>query len=407
MTNAEVIDLARVGNNKQVHRETDCKGGTLLHVTFAGESFVICKDSRHKLTHAYGTDMDYVIEYLPKSPVTIEKPHSLDGKDFTCKPVSFDPSPELHQTSTSTASWFETATKVTNVLRGITRKKELGDSSCGCQMEQKPCLFVHGLGMPFEWPMTPTFPLYFGSVQDHMPCCSSTHFVHFNTFENGWTNPAMQSDFCSAALNVSGSSGQTIGKIILVTHSMGNLIAAGAVASNVCNMSDDVSWISSAGPMIGSKSANLLDRECGEKGLIQIITKPLELLGFCPPTPAMRSCFHYESVDIEMQNKFDAAVQVRAKYVTKTICGTDPYGLNDAFAMAMKIVGEWTNHSDLSDGMVSLESCQAGIGSAGFGPYTNSYNYLATINHLDDAFRSGDGWWGSDRKPLKWLECAL
>jgi hypothetical protein len=408
LSTSKVVDAASFGSEVSINVENHCPEGNLLHLSFAGESFVFCKSPNHQLTNGYGHDMDFSVEYLESAPI-IEKPQPLDGQEFTCEAISYRETSEKPSTDSLTTSLFERSTTALNLVRGVPRVANLDGSSCRCKSERKPCLFVHGVAQPFRGSMSDSFNFWWGDIHEHAPCCTSTKFVHFNTMQNGWTNPEIQRDFCEAALNVSGSKDSTIGKIILVTHSMGNLITAASVATGICNMSSDVTWISAAGPMIGSRSANLFDKECGSKGWIQMITKPLKMLGLCPPTPAFLSLLDYGSSDPKKKEMYDAAVKVRAKYATKVICGTDSYGLNTMFSLAFKIVGNWTDHGGINDGLVSLESCQAGMDleSDLFGRDINSKHYLSAVNHLDAGFRHGDGWWGNDRKPVKWFECAL
>ncbi|ETV85227.1 hypothetical protein H257_03039 [Aphanomyces astaci] len=93
------------------------------------------------------------------------------------------------------------------------------------------------------------------------PCCSSVRFARIETINRGWDHPSLQDDFCAAAMNVSGSTySERIDKLILVAHSMGNLIASGALASGRCNMAKNVHWISIAAPMEGTKSSNCIEK---------------------------------------------------------------------------------------------------------------------------------------------------
>ncbi|OQR88403.1 hypothetical protein ACHHYP_06834 [Achlya hypogyna] len=67
----------------------------------------------------------------------------------------------------------------------------------------------------------------------------------------------------------------------------------------------------------------------------------------------------------------------------------------------------WNNDGTLHDGVVSFPSCSVGFGNFDTDAANSNANYKASINHLDTSFRNGDGWWGADRKPLKWFECSL
>jgi hypothetical protein len=405
---SKVIDAASFGREVLVNVENNCPDGHLLQLSFAGESFVFCKSPNHKITNGYGQDMDLKVEYIESVPI-IEKPQTLDGQAFTCEAIPLTKITE--KPSRSKTTWTDFSREVLKFLRGVPRVAHLGESSCGCKSEKKPCLFVHGLGHFNDHSyITDTHSKTWGNIQEHAPCCTITKFVHFDTIKKGWTDPEIHRDFCDAALNMSGSVNNTIGKLILVSHSMGNLIISGSVANGACNMSSDVTWISAAAPMLGSKSANLLDKECTNPSArwIEVLSMPLKRLGLCPATPAFRSMFYYQATtDPRKKEMFDAAVQVRAKYATKIICGLDSWGINTALSLVFKSVGDRSHHDGAHDGLVSQESCQAGVDPNKFSSDPWSSYYTAKINHYDASFRYGDGWWGIDRKPLKWFQCAL
>ncbi|CAK4916374.1 unnamed protein product, partial [Aphanomyces euteiches] len=64
-----------------------------------------------------------------------------------------------------------------------------------------------------------------------------------DTVSRGWDDASLQQEFCNLALQVAtGNNGKTIGNLILSTHSMGNMIAAGALVNNKCQFSSGVTW---------------------------------------------------------------------------------------------------------------------------------------------------------------------
>ncbi|CAK4650200.1 unnamed protein product, partial [Aphanomyces euteiches] len=132
----------------------------------------------------------------------------------------------------------------------------------------------------------------------------------------------------------------------------------------------------------------------------------LNLVGQCPAQPGYLSLLHQSTVDANRKNQFLAILSKRAQYVSKIVCGTSAVGLVTTDA-ALKIVGDLSKHDAANDGLVDINSCQAGYGTKGFGTTTSSANYQAALNHRDITFRNGDGWFGDDRKPIKWFECAL
>ncbi|KAH9147129.1 hypothetical protein AeRB84_009188, partial [Aphanomyces euteiches] len=122
--------------------------------------------------------------------------------------------------------------------------------------------------------------------------------------------------------------------------------------------------------------------------------------------PGYLSLLHQSSVDANRKNQFLAIQSKRAQYVSKVACGTSAVGLITVDS-ALQIVASLSKHDSANDGVVDINSCQAGYGTSGFGTSYSNSNYQAALNHLDMSFRNGDGWFGDDRKPIKWFECAL
>ncbi|KDO22741.1 hypothetical protein SPRG_12168 [Saprolegnia parasitica CBS 223.65] len=389
----------------------DCPDGKLLHVSFAGESFVFCNSKNNLLTHATGTDLDISVEYLsdPTLVPEMEIPVLPNGEPLTCAAVVADSVLPVAK------SLMQTSSDVASYVAGYERSTVINKASCGCKMgKKKPCLFVHGVGETEAGPMTPTFPSGWGNIQEHAPCCSSVQFIHLETTNHRWDDASTQQDFCDAALRVSKATStngtKELGSMILVTFSMGNLIASSAVANNKCSIGKDVTWVSIAGPMQGSKTANLLANKCAAGGWGNAIIKyVLKQVGFCPVQQAYDSLKHQTTVGAHMQAKFVAAQAVRQKHVTRVLCGTNAVGLTSLTSAAIGVVGKMSQHDSPDyDGVVDFTSCAVGIDPRKFGTSAEtSFHFKASINHLDASMRYGDGWWGCDRKPVKWFECAL
>ncbi|EQC29257.1 hypothetical protein, variant [Saprolegnia diclina VS20] len=382
----------------------DCLGGKWLQLRFAGETFVFCKSPTHMLTHAISEDLDMTIEYIsdPSQIPSLAVPPPPNESLLECPLLSgYSRLPTLPAALQSPAAL--------NDLPVEPRIARLGAASCQCKLAQKkPCLFVHGLGKPFASDPTNSDGLEWGSIQNHAPCCSSTTFVHFETWKHGWNNDEIQNQFCDTARRASLSSSTTIQDLILVTYSMGNLVAGGAVATGKCSFGSGISWISIAGPMQGSKTANLLERKCKEGGWNIPLKGLLELITLCPMTDALKSLKDMSTVDATLQASYRAAQVIRAKYATKLLCGSSPFGLVSVYAPVLSLVSKLTHHDDVNDGVVAFSSCAAGFSKSSFSTnFADDGNYLASVNHLDNSFRLGDGWWGADRKPTKWFECAL
>ncbi|KDO27598.1 hypothetical protein SPRG_06866 [Saprolegnia parasitica CBS 223.65] len=374
---ASLTDAIVVAN---VNGQTvDCPSGKLLQLQFAGEAFIFCNSETNKLTKAVGTDLDMTIEYLsdPTLLPDFDVPQVVGKAPLDCPVVVSD-----------------AAVRSSERLRTATPEFFWSSASCGCKGPKKPCLFVHGVGEKSS------------DVQKHAPCCSSVKFAHYESVKRAWNNPSTQTEFCDTALKVGSSGGKTIDNMILVTFSMGNLVASGAVATGKCSIGKGVTWVSIGGPMQGSKAANLLEQKCAGNGWDIVLKGILGLIGYCPATPAYLNMRHQNTANAALVSDYQAAQRVRQQYVTKVLCGVNSFGLVSTDAIALSVVGALVKHDTQHDGVVDFNSCSVGIG--GFQTSaSSSANYKASVNHLDTSFRHGDGWWGADRKPLKWFECAL
>ncbi|ETW04222.1 hypothetical protein H310_04560 [Aphanomyces invadans] len=388
---------------------TLCPSGKLLQLSFAGESFVFCNGLDNKLQRATSDDLDVVIQYV-SDPTKLPDLAAPSGANGTA-PLDC---PIVVPTDVPVApvpSYVETASMVLNAATGPTRSFTIKTSSCECRRSPQPCLFVHGIGVSTSGPIVDSFEKYWGTIHEYAPCCSSTKFVQFDTVSQGWTDPTLQKAFCNAALQTSrGAKQNTVGSLILVAHSMGNLIAGGAVASGMCQFSSEVTWMSLSAPMQGSQTTNLLSTKCAatnnwsDQGFAAV----LGLAGLCPSPRAYVQLQHQTTVASDMQSKYLQAQAVRRARAAHVLCGTDSFGLVSAMSIPLAVVGAMSGHSDhVHDGVVDLTSCMAGISGDGVGDDSSNFHYMAAVNHLDTSFRYGDGWWGYDRKPQKWFECAL
>ncbi|EQC28891.1 hypothetical protein SDRG_13401 [Saprolegnia diclina VS20] len=281
-----------------------------------------------------------------------------------------------------------------------TPKRCVGEATCACKGKKKPCLFVHGVGNKDSSAPTPTFSDTWGDVQNSAPCCSSFAFAHYESVRRGWTRPEVQTEFCNTALSIGTSGGKTIDNVILVTFSMGNLVAAGAIANDVCKLGDGVTWVAIAGPMQGSKAANLLEKKCSACGMDGA------LFGLCPVTEPYFQMKAEDTVDANLKKAFQDA-QTARKRANKVLCGINSSGLASLASPVLSSIGaEAFPPGTLQDGVVDFDSCSVGFSKFSTDAEAGA-NYKASINHFDTSFRNGDGWWGADRMPVKWFECAL
>ncbi|ETV71790.1 hypothetical protein H257_12936 [Aphanomyces astaci] len=370
-----------------------------------GESFVFCNSAANELAFAVGQDMDISIEYLadPSQLDSIQVPSTANEVALDCPSISQSSHPATLWTAPPMTRSLARATMETLTSNRILSVKD--KSACACKGAKKPCLFVHGTGEDAAGPPTSSFSSYWGDVSS--PCCSSSTFVHLDTVSQGWDDAALQHEFCKAAADVATqSSSGAIGGLILVTHSMGNVIASGAIASNVCTFSKDVTWVSLASPQQGSQVANLLQQQCLKGGWSNILKVPLSWVGYCPPGRAYLSLQHQSTVNATEQAAFAAGQRARQEHVSHAACGVSAFGLNSIYSAPLAIVDKMASHASASDGFVDYNSCSVGLNTNDFGG-TSSKHYVGPLNHADLSFRTGDGWWGDNRKPLKWFQCLL
>ncbi|KAH9182048.1 hypothetical protein AeNC1_015977 [Aphanomyces euteiches] len=130
------------------------------------------------------------------------------------------------------------------------------------------------------------------------------------------------------------------------------------------------------------------------------------MAGLCAVNAGYSSLLHQSTVDANRVHDLEAIQSKRAQHVSKLACGTSSTGLLSVYS-GLQVVSTLSKHDTVNDGVVDVISCQAGYGSSKFGTTYTSSNYEAVLNHFDLTFRHGDGWFGKNRKPVKWFECAL
>jgi hypothetical protein len=298
-----------------------------------------------------------------------------------------------------------------SVLTGQPRRSMLAQASCTCSGGTKACLFVHGTGHTGDGTVYDSYSDYWGDIATDAACCSSTRFIKMDTTNNAWYSDTLAQQVCTAALAmVSSTDKMAMQGIALVSHSMGNLIVASAIMKSLCGIDTSTSkWISLAGPMQGSMSANLAIDVCsiGSDAAVSVLTA----LGLCPLSVAT-SALAYDATDdstAALNSYYTQAAAVYTTYVTSNMCGVSSSGLMEASFTEYVALDVASKHaSDDNDGVVEISSCRNGLSAS---LYSTSYDggnyYKASINHKDATFYNGNGWYGSDRKPVKWFNCQF
>ncbi|RLN48386.1 hypothetical protein BBJ28_00006833 [Nothophytophthora sp. Chile5] len=404
----EALASATAVSTVDTTQDISCTNGTWLSTTFADESFVLCTgaDAEDGNFTVYGEDLSIAFEYLTED-VTISKPTSAPEG---CEAV-IDDSVEL---ATLGQLYGITLSGSRRVLAEEAASVSLASSSCSCQGTPRPCLFFHGMDVEADGGIVDSYS-FFGDIKEHAPCCSSFSFAILNTVDYEWYNDTLQQKACDAAMNVStGStdSGSTvINDLIVVAHSMGNNMFAGALATEKCSIGENVDWIALSGPMKGSMGSDFIYEVCDGGNWAQDLLAELGgLIGQCPGTTTRRSLVYDggDYCDAEMSARYAAARTVHEKYVSAGICGTTYSGLLSSEYAGLLAGGLIIpHHSSENDGIVEFQSCIGNFDSSSFEADYSSTWYAAALNHADTTFHNGEGLFSKAKKPLKWFECLL
>ncbi|OWY98474.1 hypothetical protein PHMEG_00030756, partial [Phytophthora megakarya] len=285
-------------------------------------------------------------------------------------------------------------------------------SDCECMSTPRPCIFLHGLGNPNDDVLQDTPEKTkdkFGDIHGHAPCCSTIKYGVVNTNDAGWRNDTLQQRYCDLSLSMSPTSDRAAGIIdntIIVTHSMGGLVIAGALAKGKCRFSKTTSWVALSPPMTGSMAADYLIESCHEDN--NVAAAFYGLFGQCPMSKSRKSCT-YQGGKHSSQSIDDAYVKAQEAYrgnVTAAMCSDSFFGLFSKYQASCILAGSVVPHiSSKNDALVEFQSCLGGLDEMLFGSdYMNRF-YRPQLNHADTAFLNGDGLFKDSQKPMKWFEC--
>ncbi|KAG1697041.1 hypothetical protein DVH05_017427 [Phytophthora capsici] len=404
----EAIASATAVSTVNTDQTISCNNGTWLSTTFAGESYVLCTgaDADDGNFTVYGEDLSISFQYLEED-VTISKPTNAPSD---CSAVS-DGSVAL---SSLGQLYGITMPSSLRALKEESEAVHLASSTCTCQSTPRPCLFFHGMDVKADGGIVDSYS-FFGDIKEHAPCCSSFSFAILNTVDYEWYNDTLQQKACNAAMSVSTGktdSGSTeINDLIIVAHSMGNNMLAGALATGKCSIGSNVDWVDLSGPMKGSMGSDFLHQICDGGNVFQNILAELGgLIGQCPGTTTRRSLVYDGGnyCDSECSARYAAARAVHKKYVTASMCGTTYSGLLSGEYAGLLAGGLLIpHHSSKNDGIVEFQSCIGDLDSSSFKTTYSTTWYAAALNHADTTFHNGEGLFSSAKKPLKWFECLL
>eukprot|EP00644_Phytophthora_capsici_P013250 jgi/Phyca11/560970/estExt2_Genewise1.C_PHYCAscaffold_51041 len=384
----------------------DCASGRVFKVTVHGVDFALCSSSSGFSMH--GTDMDIKVGFLEErvdiiQPTGITCEEEVISSSVTSIGTSLLTGQEIPENSRNLKAAFDFS------FRDKSTYPE--HHFCSCKSTQRACIFIHGMGIDKEEPdNVDSFDYYWGNLTDHAPCCSSIKYAVLDTVNNSWTNDTQQFKVCNRALAVSETSSDSVIKdTILVTHSMGNLMLAGAIASGKCSLDSSTSWVGLAGPMKGSMGSDFVQASCaGETN--DLLEQVADITGKCPPTNALISLAYQGErfSSVEQDAAYTAAQEAYTTNVTALMCSEGYSGLVSKYQAEFWVLGATVPHkSGDNDGMVEFESCAAGIPATQFGETWRSKFYRTKLNHYDSEFLYGDGLLSEAKMPVKWFECLL
>ncbi|KAG1691689.1 hypothetical protein DVH05_026701 [Phytophthora capsici] len=376
-----------------------CASGNSFKISVNDIEFGLCFSGSSGFT-LYGTDLDIQVEYVERMLIQAPKADTSEcGKVMT--PVSVS----------SIGKSFLTGEQIVNEGRKLKAEFDflLGES-CSCQSEPRPCIFIHGLGVLEEEVENLDSYGYWGNMTGHTPCCSSTKYAVLNTVNNSWTDDLLQQKVCDHILEVSETStGTTISDTIIVSHSMGGLMIAGAIANGRCKLDNSTTWVSTGSPMTGSMASNYFQESCNDRTIF-IMERFAETTGFCPADDGIRSLAYQRGnySTAKLDEAYDAAQKAYRDNVYAVMCSRSYSGILSSYQYGFWIMGTLISHkSRKNDGMVEFHSCSGGFPASKFGKSYRDRFYASKLNHYDVAFKSGDALLDKGKMPVKWFECLL
>ncbi|KAE8974497.1 hypothetical protein PR002_g25897 [Phytophthora rubi] len=385
-----------------------CSSGSMFKVSIGDFDFVLCALGSSGFS-IQGSDLDIEVEYLEKY-VDMTSLLVKSGKlpDCTAKAqVSV-----VTSVGKSLLTGEPIAPTNSRNLKAEFDFSFFHKSKCSCRSTPRPCIFMHGLRVPEEIARNEeTFSRYWGTyLPDQAPCCSSMKFAHLNTMNYSWTDETRQQLVCDRVLAVSRTSTDfVVADTIVVTHSMGGLLLAGAIANGLCSLASNSTWVSMAAPMAGSMGSDYNQASCAGKSNF-IVNTLVRMHNECPVGRAVRS-LAYENGEYSskgLKAAYRAAQQAYRTNVSAAMCSENYAGLISTYQAYFWVLGHMIPHkSSDNDGMVEFQSCAAGMSRKRFGnSYLNRF-YVTRLNHYDMTFRSGDALFSKAKMPMKWFECLL
>uniref|UniRef100_A0AAV1VN46 Uncharacterized protein n=1 Tax=Peronospora matthiolae TaxID=2874970 RepID=A0AAV1VN46_9STRA len=399
LSDAEAVSKITAGDGRVI----PCTSGDSFKVSVDTVDFGMCFFGSRGFK-MFGSDMDIEVEYLKKR-LLIRAPKLDDSAEEECEPTIL-PSPV-----TSIGESFLTGSPV--VAEDRILEKAFGvflDDQCSCRSALRPCIFIHGLGVHVEKEENVDSSTYWGNLTGHTPCCSSIKYAMLNTVNNSWTDDLLQEKVCDRALSVSNSSnGSTISDTIIITHSMGGLMVAGAIANKKCELASSTTWVATGSPLSGSMASDYFQESCKDNTNV-IMERYADQTKQCPAGEGIKSIvYQNESYSTpELNAQYKAAQKAYRQNVYAAMCSNSYIGVLSSYQLRFWVAGNLIPHKSAeNDGVVEFKSCAGGIPLDKFGDDYRNRFYVTGLNHFDVSFKAGDSLLDNSKMPVKWFECLM
>lgn len=232
------------------------------------------------------------------------------------------------------------------------------------------CAFVHGLGRNGTFRVRHGLPRYWGWTGAMVqPYCNHQSYMDANTIVHPWSSPRLHDVACATLKKHQNNAT----RVVVFTHSMGNLIFAAAMQSGKCFLRRHTdAWVVMGAPWHGLTRENMAriawlcrhtgDRTCdAHTGL---------------PGPSM------QSLSADTPGLLSLAT-VATRQAAVYLCGNLAFGVFSRFSIPLVLFGAIVLQQPVwgSDGMVLTSACLA--------PATRHVRtYVVSLNHADTAGRT-------------------
>lgn len=213
----------------------------------------------------------------------------------------------------------------------------------------------------------------------------------------------MQQAYCDLATGTSKQKGAVTQDTIVITHSLGNLIFAGAIHNGLCSLSEDSRWLSLSAPWFGSAAAPWLLNLCTNPS---VFADPIQWLAaelnFCNSSTHKPQQAYYSLFPEDPLLKEGTLANIAAQHATGALCGHSPTGITSKYSVSLGALAALVPYGEHNDGMVPVSSCLLTSRTYSNNDTTSPF-YFGKLNHADGTMRDGDTT-NLDQEPGRWFK---